>query len=170
MIRIATFEEVDPKLMKDLCRLLYTAFAVGCESVGQVAVPAGLKDPFDANALLDAAPRVQSYPDDKVLYLTSRRLSPRKLPSAEVPTYGVSRYGAQRALISTAHIKNAADNAKAVARFAMHEVGHTWNVHHCIDARCAMYPHWTPSYLLAEATFCVFCREQSDAKVSLAKS
>ena len=62
------------------------------------------------------------------------------------------------------------ENVKVIARYALQELGHTWGVHHCLDPRCAMYPHWTPSYLTGDAIFCTFCREQTDQKVSLAKS
>ena len=34
MIRVATFDELDPKLVKDLCKILYQAFAVGAEHTG----------------------------------------------------------------------------------------------------------------------------------------
>ena len=40
--------------------------------------------------------KVQAFADDKVLFLTTRKLQPRKLVSGEAPTYGLSRYNHQR--------------------------------------------------------------------------
>ena len=171
MIRIFTLDEFDPALLKALSKSLYTAFGVGTEHSGAVTVPHGQQEPYDANKLLDAMPKVQALADDKVLFLTNRKLAPRKLVSGEAPTYGLSRYGQQKAVVTTATIKNlAADNVKLLARYAMQEVGHTYGLHHCLDPRCAMYPHWTPSFPQGEAAFCVFCRDQIDQKVRVAKS
>ena len=54
--------------------------------------------------------------------------------------------------------------------YALQEIGNAWGLHHCLDPRCAMYPHWTPSYPNGDASFCVFCRETSEQKIRLAKS
>ena len=170
MIRVVTLDELDPKLVKDLCKVLYTAFAVGSEHSGSLPAPAGLNEPYDAGKLLAAAPAVRAFQDDKILYLTNRKLASRKLFTGEAPTLGVSLYNGQRALLSTAGVKNLNENVKVVARYALQELGHCFGVHHCLDPRCAMYPHWTPSFPLGEATFCVFCREQIDQKVRVAKS
>jgi predicted Zn-dependent protease len=170
MIRVATFDEYEPAVLKQLCKVLYQAFAVGTEHVGMVQLPSGFAEPFHARELLTKAPAVQAYQDDKVLYLTARKLGPRKAANIELPTLGVSEYGGQRALLSTAHIKNVNDNVPLLARFALQEIGHAWGVHHCLDHRCAMYPPWTPSFLEGDATFCTFCREASEQKIRLAKS
>jgi predicted Zn-dependent protease len=129
-----------------------------------------LSEPFDAHKLMEQAPKVAAFQDDKVLYVTLRKLAPRKLQTGEVPTYGLSQYNGPRAVVSLAHMKNPTENVKQVARHALQELGHTWGLHHCLDPRCAMYPHWTPSYVTGDATFCVFCRETSEQKIRLAKS
>jgi hypothetical protein len=56
------------------------------------------------------------------------------------------------------------------ARHAMQEVGHAFGLHHCLDPRCAMYPQWTPSYPAGDASFCTFCRDQSEQKIRQTKS
>lgn len=170
MIRIFTLDEFDPALLKQLTKSLYTAFGVGAEHSGAVTVPHGQQEPYDANKLLDAMPKVTALADDKVLYLTSRKLAPRKLVSGEAPTYGLARYGQQRAVVTTANVKNVNENVKLLARYAMQEVGHTYGLHHCLDPRCAMYPQWTPSYVLGEASFCTYCRDSSEAKIRTTKS
>jgi predicted Zn-dependent protease len=170
VIRIFTLDEFDPALLKQLTKSLYTAFGVGAEHAGPVTVPHGQQEPYDANKLLDAMPKVTALADDKVLYLTSRKLAPRKLVSGEAPTYGLARYGQQRAVVTTANVKNVNENVKLLARYAMQEVGHTYGLHHCLDPRCAMYPQWTPSYVLGEASFCTYCRDSSEAKIRTTKS
>jgi archaemetzincin len=170
VIRVVTLDEFDPALLKQLCKALFAAFGVGTDASGPTTVPASLHEPFDANKLLEVLPKSDALPDDKVLYLTTRKLSPRKLISGEAPTAGLSRYGGQRAIITVAHIKNPVENVRAVARQAMQELGHTFGLHHCLDARCAMHPPWVPSYAAADATFCGFCRDQVDQKIRQAKS
>jgi predicted Zn-dependent protease len=170
VIRVVTLDEFDPKMMKDLCKVLYTAFAVGSEHSGSLPPPAGLNEPYDSGKLLEAAPMVRAFVDDKILYLTNRKLAPRKLFTGEAPTYGIAKYNGQRCLVSTSTVKNPAENVKVIARYALQELGHCFGVHHCLDPRCSMYPHWTPSFPNGEAAFCVFCREQIDQKVRVAKS
>jgi archaemetzincin len=170
MIRIVTLDEFDAPVLKELARTLYTTFGVGAEHAGNVTVPHGQQEPYDANKLLDALPKVHAFSDDKVLFLTTRKLAPRKLPSGEAPTTGLSRYNGQRAVVTSAHVKALAENVRLLARYAMQELGHAYGLHHCLDARCAMYAQWTPSYLLGDAIFCTFCREQIEAKVRSLKS
>ncbi|MFT3706605.1 MAG: hypothetical protein QM817_02955 [Archangium sp.] len=170
MIRIFTLDEFDPALMKQLTKSLYTAFGVGAEHSGPVTAPHGQQEPYDANKLLDAMPKVHALADDKVLFLTSRKLAPRKLASGEAPTFGLARYSAQRSVVTTTGIKNLAENVKLLARYAMQEVGHSYGLHHCLDPRCAMYPQWTPSYVTGDSIFCTFCRDTVDAKIRTTKS
>lgn len=171
MIRIVTIDEYEAPILKALGKALYTAFAVGAEHAGGINVPSGFAEPFDAHKLLDALPKVQAFADDKVLFLTTRKLAPRKLASGEAPTTGLSRYKGQRAIVSSAVVKQLnPDTVKTLARYAMQEIGHAFGLHHCLDPRCAMYPTWTPSYPAGEASFCVFCRETSEAAIRMTKS
>ena len=170
MIRVVTLDEFDPKMVKDLCKVLYTAFAVGSEHSASLPPPAGLNEPYDSGKLLEAAPSVRAFVDDKILYLTNRKLASRKLFTGEAPTFGISKYGGQRCLVSTSSVKNINENVKVVARYALQEIGHCFGVHHCLDPRCSMYPQWTPSYPGGDSIFCVFCREQSEQKIRQTKS
>lgn len=170
MIRIFTLDEFDPALLKALSKSLYAAFGVGTEHSGNVTAPHGQQEPYDANKLLETLPKVSALADDKVLFLTSRKLAPRKLASGEAPTYGLTRYSAQLAVVTTAHLKNVAENGDLLARFAMQEVGHAYGLHHCLDPRCSMFPQWVPTYVTGEAIFCTFCRDTVDAKIRTTKS
>lgn len=170
MIRIVTLDEFEAPVLKELSRLLYQLFGVGAEVAPAVTVPHGQQEPYDANKLLEALPKVDAFSDDKVLFLTRRKLASRRLPSGEAPTTGLARYDGQLAVVTSAHIKSLDDNVRLLTRYAMHEVGHTYGLHHCLDPRCAMYPQWTPSYPQGDASFCTYCRDQVEAKVRSLKS
>ena len=170
MIRIVTLDEYDPAVLKTLTKVLYQAFGVGAELAGSAPVPAGFSEPFDGNKLLDALPKVSAFADDKVLYVTTRKLAPRKLPTGEAPTYGLSRYTEQRTIVSSAHVKGLVENPETLARYALQELGHAFGLHHCLDPRCSMFPQWSPSYPEGDAIFCVFCREQSEQRIRNSKS
>ena len=170
MIRVITLDTYEEKPLAKFRQMLYAAFAVGCEHSGSVKLPAGFGEPLEAVKLLEAIDGVRAYADDKLLYLTSRKLKDRALPSGNCPTHGVARYAKDRAMISTAGIKNFEESLKTVGRHSLHQLGHLWELHHCLDPRCAMYPPWTPSFPTGDAIFCTFCREKSEQKIRLAKS
>jgi archaemetzincin len=170
VIRVVTLDEFDPKQLGRFSQALYTAFGVGSEHTGAAQVPEGMGDPVDAVKLLAALPRVRAYQDDKIVFLTHRRLAERELPTGKAPTQGFAIQGKEKALVSISPKKNLEEGLKFAARHAMHQVGHLWELHHCVDPRCSMYPPWTPSFANAEPVFCTFCREKSEQKIRLAKS
>jgi archaemetzincin len=169
VIRVVTLEEFDPKQVAKFCQLLYQAFGVGSEHIESRASDA-LGDPFDAASLLERPPRVRAFADDKVLFLTRRRLKDRELPTGKAPTQGWAKQGQVHAVLSTHPKKDLEEGMKLVGRHALHQLGHLWDVHHCLDPRCAMYPPWTPSFAAGDAAFCSFCRDKSEQKIRLAKS
>lgn len=170
MIRVVTLDSFDEKQIAKLCQTLYTAFGVGSEHSGQKEVPAGMSEPLDAEKLLTEMKGIRAYEDDKVLFITSRKLKERELAGGKAPTPGFAQYNKSRAIISTHGYKDLETSFKAVARNALQQIGHLWGLHHCLDPRCSMYPPWTPSFSAGEATFCTFCRDKSEQKLRLAKS
>lgn len=169
MIRVVTLDEFDPKQLEKFCKTLYTAFGVGCEHTSLAELPA-LSEPCDAAKLLEQVQAVNAYADDKLLYLTTKKLKDRQLPSGVGPTFGWACYGKDRALVSTHPHRDLEESHKVVSRHSLHQLGHLWELHHCLDPRCAMYPPWTPSFAIGEASFCNYCRDKSDQKIRLAKS
>ncbi len=170
MIRVVTLDSFDEKQIAKLCQTLYTSFGVGSEHSGQVDVPTGMPEPLDAEKLLTDIKGVRAYEDDKVLFITSRKLKERELPSGKAPTTGYAIYNKSRAIISTHGYKDLETSFKPIARNALQQIGHLWGLHHCLDPRCSMYPPWTPSFSAGEASFCTFCRDKSEQKLRLAKS
>ena len=56
--------------------------------------------------MLEQVKGVRAYKDDKVLYLTSRKLKERELPSGAAPTHGFARFGKDKAIISSHGFKD----------------------------------------------------------------
>ncbi|HLT28984.1 MAG TPA: hypothetical protein VK013_03015 [Myxococcaceae bacterium] len=170
MIRVVTLDSYDPKHVELLCRTLYTAFGVGAEHEGELPLPRGLNEPIDARELLEKAPKVTTFTDDKVLYVTPRKLAARNLASGSVPTPGFALYGEDRAVISTHGVKDFEEELKVIGRNALQQLGHLWELHHCLDPRCSMYPPWTPSFVTGDSIFCTFCRDKSEKRIRLTNS
>ena len=135
-------------------------------------LPAGQTEPFDAEALVQALPAPAAYADDKVLYLTAAEAEAALAHlRGAVPPPASRLQNGPRALVSSAGVKDPEAGLKIVARHAMHQLGHTWELHHCLDPRCAMYPPWTLNYdAPATRSFDTFCRDKSEQKIRLAKS
>jgi len=170
MIRIAHFEEYEPKFLNALRRHLYTSFGIGCELAGQVRWPLATDNPVDAHELLSKAPKVDSLPNDRILYLTQRKLKTRKLLTGELPTLGLSHPKDMRTLLSLPPHEELEPLKKQVFRLALAELGHSFGLYHCLDPRCAMYPPWTLSQGNAEAIFCGFCRVLSERHIRAQKA
>lgn len=170
MIRVVPLNAYDEALLGKFCQILYTAFGVGTQLVTDRTLPSDAKDIVDAVSLLAAAPQVPAYKDDKILFLTEHRIQDIKLNKLNIPAPGYALFGKDKAIISTFQVKDFEAALKQVGRLAMHHVGHLWELHHCLDPRCAMYPTWTPSFASGDASFCNYCREKSEDKIRLAQS
>lgn len=181
MIRVATLEELDPADLAFLKRSLYRAFGLGTELAGQKPPPdkaVGKDGRLDALALLREVSPVRSFADDRVLYVTRAPLAVPAGPLGEPPCYGFADVERDRAVVSTARLPARGSSEASVeafqrrlAREAVHFVGHLWDLHHCVDARCAMHPSWSPALPASpEMDLCTFCREKSERKIRLAKT
>ncbi len=181
MIRIVTLAPFDEGDIAYVARALYQAFGLGTEHVGERKLPAGAESEdgrYDGARLLEAVPSVRTFADDKVLYLTTVPLTMEPGPLGGPPCYGFARYGGDRALVSTAllaprGVTDAGIEAfrRRLARESVHHVGHLWGLHHCLDARCAMHPPWSP--LLGDNPgheLDAFCRDKSEQRIRLAKT
>lgn len=181
MIRIVTLAPMDPGDLDFLSKALYRQFGVGTEHVGDRPMPTGTAAAdgrHDASRLLDGAPPVRAFADDKVLYLCNVELSVPAGPLGEPPAWGISLQGGDRALVSTFRFRPRGVTEASVeayrrrlARESIHYLGHLWDLHHCYDPRCAMHPSWSPH--LAddpEHELDAFCREKSERRIRLAKT
>lgn len=181
MIRVVTLAPFDEGDVAFVSRTLYQAFGLGTEHMGERKLPAGTEEEdgrHDAAGLLEEVAPIRTFADDKVLYLTAAELSARPGPLGEPPCYGHAQYGGSRALVSTVLIpprgvSEASIQAfrRRLARESVHFVGHLWDLHHCLDPRCAMYPSWSP-HLAAdpEPDLDAFCRDKSERRIRLAKT
>lgn len=171
----------DPADITFICRTLFQAYGLGTEFSGVVPVAKearGDDGRFDAEALLEKAPAVRSYADDKLIFIAPVPLALKGGPLGEPPCWGFAQYGGRRALVSTSKLPNrGATEAsietwrKRLGREAIHTVGHLWDLHHCYDPRCSMHPSWSPNLAAnPEMGLCTFCREKSEQRIRLAKT
>ncbi len=181
MIRIVTLDGIDPGDLAFLAGTLYRTFGVGTEHAGDRPVPGEAKRAdgrLDALKLLREVEPVRTLPDDKVLHVTSAPLALPPGPLGEPPCWGFADFGGERAVVTTAKlpprgVTEASIEAwrQRLAREAIHAIGHTWDLHHCYDPRCAMHPSWSQGLPASpEPDLCTFCREKSERKVRLAKT
>lgn len=167
MFRVVTLEEVPAEQTDRVRRALHVAFGVGCEHVGTQRIPAeaGSGPALDAVRLLAAAQAVQTFADDKIVYLTDRPLLPRDLPTGKVPTFGLAQFGKERAVVTSAGMGSGDGLLRRLGKHAVHEAGHLWELHHCLDPRCAMHPPWSGPFAAGDAVLCPFCRDKSEKKI-----
>jgi predicted Zn-dependent protease len=181
VIRIVTLEKLDPTDLAFLTGTLYRAFGVGTEHAGERPVPreAETKDGrLDAEKLLRELAPVRALPDDKVLVITAAPLALRPGPLGEPPCWGFAELGGEKAVVTTSKlpargVTEASIEAwrRRLAREAIHAIGHTWDLHHCYDVKCAMHPSWSQGLPPnPEMDLCTFCREKSERKIRLAKT
>ncbi len=178
MIHVVTLEPFDADRSQAICRALFTAYGVGCELSGELELPDDAEGPegLDAEKLLSEAEQVKTFADDKVLYLVQRTLAPRPSPVGPLPTHGFARYGGDRAVASAGSLPGRDDGEAAtlartlaIAKLAVHQVGHLWELHHCLDARCAMAPPWGVAWAKSnQPELCAFCREKSERRMKTA--
>jgi predicted Zn-dependent protease len=174
VINVVTLESFDPEEVMAICRALFTAYGVGSEPTGALALPAAAQtsDGLDAAKLLAEVESVKTFADDKILYLVQRPFHPRPSPVGALPTFGFADFGGERATISarlaTQGQTTPEGRAARLSKLAVHEVGHLWDLHHCIDARCSMTPPWGVSFAQgSSAELCSFCRDKSERKMKL---
>lgn len=172
MIRLVTLDPIEQEVLTKLSRIVFQAYGLGCEYAGDLPVPkeAAKGDALDAIELLDKAQGVKSFADDKIVYLTTRPFLARELPSGKAPTAGFAQYSGARAVVTTHGLPGGDALLKRLAKQVVHDVGHLWDLHHCLDPRCSMYATWAPSFATGEPILCTFCREKSEQRIRMAKT
>lgn len=179
MIRVVTLEPFLPEDVEAICKLLFQAYALGCEPAGSLPLPeeAERKKPagsYDADLLLQEAETVKLVADDKLLYLMKSKLWIPDGPLGAPPIHGHAQVGGQKAVVTTAHFpkrpgEGTEEFQSRVAKLTVREIGRTWDLRTCPDPKCSMHPPWTEGFAANEApVLCNFCREQSEERIRLA--
>ncbi len=177
MIHVMTLGEFEPETVEIVCRRLFGAFGVGAEEAGDATLPDAAydeqQDAYLAPVLLKEAESVSSFADDKVVYITSRPLVLPPGPLGRSPDSGFAVWGGDRAVVTDqpplGRLGEAVD-AELLAKRAAHEVGHLFELHHCPDPRCAMFPPWSPTFEEnLPLQLCSYCREKSERRIRLGK-
>jgi predicted Zn-dependent protease len=170
MIRVVTVEEQDPVLTLRVCKALHAAYGVGAEHLGTVPMPAGVRVGKEvvASKLLLELDAVKTFADDKLFYLTSEPLASRELATGKLPTPGDAQFGGERALVTSHGLGKGDDLIRRLAKISVHQAGHLWELHHCLDGRCSMFTPWAEQFAVGDPLLCSFCREQSEARINRA--
>jgi archaemetzincin len=169
MIHVVTLEPFTPEETREICRALFAAYGIGAEHTAEFKVPeeATLEGGLDAEQVALKAESPKLFGDDKILYLLKRPFRPRPSPVGNLPTHGFAAYGGSRAAMSAALVTQGVPTPEAqalrLAKLSVHTVGHLFDLHHCVDARCSMAVPWGPSFAQGQtADLCSFCREKSE--------
>lgn len=182
MIRVVTLEKFEESDTTALCKLIDQAYGLGCEVSGNLPLPeeaargSGDDLEYDATILLEEAEAVKLVANDKLVYVTRKKLTQPEGPLGRPPTLGLGEFGGQRAVISTAGFPSGLEEEtdefrKRLAKQAVREIGTTWELHTCIDPKCSMHPAWTEAFEThVEPVLCTFCREKSEETIRLATS
>jgi predicted Zn-dependent protease len=179
MIRVVTLDRFEDADVDALCKTLFQAFGIGCEHAGELPLPEEAQSTdevgaFEAATLLAEAEAVKTFTDDKIVYLTRRKLLQPPGPLGRPPTLGFAQYGGERAVVSAFGLDLAdlsEELRKRLGKQAIHEVGHLWDLHTCLDPKCSMHPTWSEGFgANAEPILCTFCREKSENRIRLTKS
>jgi archaemetzincin len=169
VIHVVTLEPFEADEVQAVCKALTAAFGMGSEHVGELEIPEDTQegDKLDAVKLLAEAGPVKTFADDKILFLLHSPLAARQSPLGAIPTQGYAKYSGDKAVTSDAgQSTDPAARTQALCKLAVHHVGHLWDLHHCLDYRCAMMPPWGVGYARsATAELCSFCREKSERRM-----
>lgn len=169
MIRVVSVEEQDPAHLTRVCKALNAAFGVGAEVKGTVPLPAGIRGKdkaIDPNRLMAELQAVTFFKNDQLFFVTSEPLAPRALFTGKVPSFGAAEFGKVRGLVSSANLGKGDDQIRRLAKHAVHQAGHLFNLHHCLDGRCSMHPQWAESFANGDPLLCSFCRDKSDKVIA----
>jgi archaemetzincin len=175
MIHVVPLEPHDAEVVDAVRRALFTGFGVGAELASQFSVPESAVTPagLDAEKLTFSAEALKTFADDKVLYIVKRPFLPRPSPAGVIPTHGFADYGKERAAISSALVTQGVATPEAqgqrLAKLALHTVGHLFDLHHCVDVRCAMAVPWGVVFQQGQSVeLCSFCRDKSERRMKTA--
>jgi hypothetical protein len=175
MIHVITLETFEEDAVRHVCRSLFAAYGVGSEHAADLPLPESARagKAIDPVKLLTGVTPPKTFADDKVIYLVRTPLAPRPSSSGPLPSHGYALYGEGRAVASSAEAIPPPTSAEpelakldAFAKVAVHQVGHLWNLHHCLDLRCSMALPWLPGYFQgSSAGLCSFCRDKSERRM-----
>jgi archaemetzincin len=175
LVRLLPVGNVGTALLKDLRAAIPQCFQVACE-ISPVQLDPGTS--YHAER--------QQYHSSEILRRMQALVRPqdwRLLGVADVDLYipilkyvfGEAQMGGPCAVISSYRLRQEfygldRDDAllsQRVLKEAVHELGHTLDLHHCPDYRCAMGSAHAVEWIdLRESTLCQACRSQLEAKAT----
>jgi len=177
LLRLLPVGKVESSLLEALRATIPRCFHVTCEIV-----------PFELDAALSYHAERQQYHSSEILQRMQALVRPkdwRLLGVADVDLYipilkyvfGEAQMGGPCAVISSHRLRQEfygldGDGgllSQRLLKEAVHELGHTLDLHHCPDYRCAMASAHAVEWIdLRESSLCAACRSQVEAKAAMA--
>ena len=177
LVRLLPVGNVDTALLKDLRAAIPRCFQVACEI-----------SPLQLDAAASYHVERQQYHSSEILHRMQALVRPqdwRLLGVADVDLYipilkyvfGEAQMGGPCAVISSHRLRQEfygleGDKdllSQRLLKEAVHELGHTLDLHHCPDYRCAMASAHTVEWIdLRESALCEACRYHVEAKAAAA--
>jgi archaemetzincin len=168
--------KVDIALLEDLRASLPKSLHVSCQIL-----------PFHLDPALSYHPERQQFHSSELLQRVHGLVRPkdwRFLAIADIDLYipilkyvfGEAQIGGPCALVSTFRLRQEfygldRDDAllrKRLLKESVHELGHTLDLHHCEDYRCAMASSHSVEWIdLRETTWCESCHAKAGASLSM---
>jgi len=175
LLRVGTTEL---PVLEDLCEALPRCLPITCEIL-----------PFDLDPAPSYHPERQQFHSSELLERVMKLVRPRDwrfLAVADVDLYipilkyvfGEAQIGGPCALVSTYRLRQEfygleKDDVllrERLLKEAVHELGHTLDLRHCQDYRCAMASSHAVEWIdLRGSTCCSFCQAQIESRLALSE-
>ena len=172
LLQLLPIGDVDHEILRDLRPVIEATFHVPCKVLDIRLDPElayhGERQQYHSSQILQ---RMQSY-----LSAGSWRLLGIAAVDLYIPiltfVFGEAQMGGPTAVISAYRLRQEFYGLppdkkllrQRIAKEAVHELGHTLNLTHCDDYRCAMAPSHAVEWIdLKETTLCTACRNAVEA-------
>lgn len=174
-VQLLPVGKVDPALLEQLRGMIGRSLATRCEILGAELDPVAFYHPerqqYHSSEILQRMQSVPRPPDCHLLGVTAVDLY---IPILKY-VFGEAQLGGPCAIVSFHRLRQEfygldRDDAllgERLVKESLHELGHTLELRHCEDYRCAMASAHAVEWIdLREAAFCESCRAQIDLKLS----
>jgi len=177
LVRLLPVGNVGTALLKDLSAAIPRCFRVNCEILPCELDPAPFYHPerqqYHSSEILQRMQALVGPQDWRLLGVTAVDLY---IPILKY-VFGEAQMGGPCAVISSHRLhqefyglsRDEALLSQRLLKEAVHELGHTLDLHHCPDYRCAMASAHAVEWIdLREGALCESCRSQVEGKRSVA--
>ena len=175
VLQLLPVGEVEPWLLQDLCTEIPRSILVRCEISPTILDPAHFyhaeRQQYHSSEIIEHTQRLVRPQDWRLLAVTGVDLY---IPILKY-VFGEAQIGGQCALVSFYRLRQEfygleRDDrllSQRLLKECIHELGHTLNLSHCQDYRCAMASAHAVEWVdLREATLCDACRSHVEGETT----